>query len=207
MSKSILIVLGILLLSSCATLNKNECRNADWNLIGFEDGSRGYALERIGQHRKACAKVDVVPDMSAYEEGHLKGARQYCTVERGYREGVNGASYQGICPADLAAQFTRAYRDGQNLFALKQRMSDVTQRLGNYRTRIDQLQVNIAAHEQAIVDAHSSSASRRENLAAIKDLQQEITGLEVNSAAADEELMLLEADYQSLLRQHQQWGY
>src|SRR5690606_4522518 len=104
-----------LLLSGCATMNKNECRNADWDMIGYEDASRGHAVARIGQHRKACAKVDVTPDMAAYERGHERGARVYCTRERGYREGVNGAAYQGICPADLAPTFTRAHKDGMEL--------------------------------------------------------------------------------------------
>lgn len=38
-------------------------------------------------------------------------------------------------------------------------------------------------------------------------MQQEITELEVNSVAADQELILLQGDYQSLLRQHREWGY
>src|SRR5690606_10220392 len=205
---ALLFVFGfVVVLSGCATMNKNECRNADWDLIGFEDGSGGYALDRVGEHRKACAKVDVVPDMTAYERGHAKGARQYCTSERGYREGVNGGNYRGICPADLAPEFTRAYRDGQNLYAVKRQMNATASALSGYRARVEQLHTIIADHERAIVDSRSSSVARRESLAAIKDMQQEITELEVNSVAADQELMLLQGDYQSLLQQHREWGY
>lgn len=205
--KNIIAIFCMALLSGCATLSKSECRNADWSLIGFEDASRGYAMDRIGQHRRACSKVDVVPDMTGYETGHKKGAHQYCTPARGYREGINGASYNGICPADLEQQFTRAYRDGQEIFQIKQRINSTASLLANYLQQIDQLYVDIASHEQAIVDSASSSVSRRESIAAIKTMQQQITELEFSRVAADQELIMLGDDYHALLLQHQQRGY
>ena len=106
-------VIALLLITvGCATLSKEECRVADWHIIGFEDASSGHAIDRIGKHRKACASVNVAPDMTRYEEGHRAGARHYCTRERGYNEGVRGAAYNGICPLDLADTFLHAYRDG-----------------------------------------------------------------------------------------------
>lgn len=196
-----------LLLSGCATMNKNECRNADWDMIGYEDASRGHAVVRIGQHRKACAKVDVTPDMAAYERGHERGARVYCTRERGYREGVNGAAYQGICPADLAPAFTRAHKDGLELYHLRQRISATASALAGYRETIARLQSDISAAEKSIVDSSSTSISRREKLLEIKEMQQQITELEVFSVGADQELLMLEQDQQAILRQHQEWGY
>ncbi len=197
----------VVLLSGCATLNKDECRNADWELIGFEDASRGHALARIGQHRKACAKVDVVPDITAYEAGHERGARQYCTRERGYQEGVKGAAYQGICPPDLASAFTRAHRDGQERYQLQQRINTAASALTGYRDQIKKLEKEIADHEKAIIDSGSSSITRRERLDAIKASQQQITELEVATTKADQELLFLEQEYQVLIKQHQQWGY
>lgn len=196
-----------LLLSGCASMNKNECINADWAMIGYEDGSRGYAVSRIGQHRKACAKVNITPDMAAYEAGHQKGVRAYCTRERGYREGVNGASYQGICPADLAPVFTRAHKDGLELYQLRQRISATTSALTGYRDTIARLQSEISDVEKSIVDSSSTSISRREKLLEIKDMQQQITDLEVSSAAADQELQMLDHELQTLLRLHREWGY
>lgn len=205
---TLVILFGLIAgLSGCATMNKNECRNADWQLVGFEDGSRGYAMERIGQHRKACAKVDVTPDINAYDRGYQKGVRQYCTPDRGYREGVNGASYQGVCPTDLAAAFTRAYRDGKSLYELQQRMDNGTSQLNDYSAEIGRLSADVADHEQAIVDARSSSVTRREHLAAIRNLQQTITDLEVNSVALERELHMLEGDYQALQKRHRALGY
>lgn len=33
---------------SCSTLNENECLNADWKTIGFQDGYKGKVLGRGG---------------------------------------------------------------------------------------------------------------------------------------------------------------
>ena len=46
-------------LSGCATMSGDECLTSDWNAIGYEDGARGYTADRIGKHRKACAKHGV----------------------------------------------------------------------------------------------------------------------------------------------------
>ena len=37
-----------LLLSACASMNRNQCVNADWYAVGLEDGARGRPLERLG---------------------------------------------------------------------------------------------------------------------------------------------------------------
>jgi Protein of unknown function (DUF2799) len=207
MKAYLLALVCVFLLSSCATLDENECLNADWNLIGFEDGSNGLALERIGKHRKACAKVNVIPDFTAYEKGHQKGARKYCTPERGYALGVGGGADPGICPADLASAFTRAFRDGQELYSLKQLINSTVTALNNYRAEIVQIEADIAEHERTIVSSQTSSVQRKESLVAIKDLQRDITDLEISSSEAEQELRMLENDYQAVLRQHQLWGY
>ena len=67
----------VALLSGCATMSKEECKQADWYLKGVEDASQGYATDRVVEHGKACARVNVVPDMKEYRKGHLKGARLY----------------------------------------------------------------------------------------------------------------------------------
>ena len=97
-----------LYISGCATLNKDECRTADWRAIGYEDGSRGYHPSRIGQHREACAEYGVRPDMDAYRSGHAEGVRVYCKPHTGYRLGLRGTSYNDICPADLEEHFLAA---------------------------------------------------------------------------------------------------
>ena len=57
----------LLALNGCASMNADECVMSDWQTICFEDGARGYTMDRLGQHRKACAKHGVAPDLRAYQ--------------------------------------------------------------------------------------------------------------------------------------------
>jgi len=59
----LLLLLG---LNGCATLNEKECINGDWRTIGLEDGLRGEKANRIGQHREACAEYAIKIDIDAY---------------------------------------------------------------------------------------------------------------------------------------------
>merc|ERR1711916_171837 len=72
----------IALLQGCASLSKEECLVADWQQIGFEDGSRGRDLLTLARHRKACAKAGITPDRAAYERGHRQGLLRYCKKKR-----------------------------------------------------------------------------------------------------------------------------
>ena len=92
-----LIVSLTLFVTGCASLNKDECLTADWYLIGFDDGSNGQDVARIGQHRQACAKHGITPDIHQYEDGFENGVRKFCTPQKGYNKGKNGWKYQGIC--------------------------------------------------------------------------------------------------------------
>ena len=54
----------IFFVASCATMSESECEEADWEIIGLEDGAQGHPLSHIGQHRKACAEYGVKPDLA-----------------------------------------------------------------------------------------------------------------------------------------------
>ena len=81
------------ILAGCASLDRDECRNADWYAIGLEDGARGRALERLGDHRRACAKHNVAPNSERYLAGRNDGLKTFCTYERGYSESSAGRGY------------------------------------------------------------------------------------------------------------------
>src|SRR5688572_14241675 len=78
------------LLAGCASLDKDECRNADWYAIGLEDGARGRTVERLGDHRRACAEHGVAPQSERYVAGRNEGLKSFCTYERGYSQGRAG---------------------------------------------------------------------------------------------------------------------
>ncbi|MBD3646785.1 MAG: DUF2799 domain-containing protein, partial [Pseudomonadales bacterium] len=92
-------VIGLMVLGGCASLSKDECINADWRLIGYEDGLNGAPKSRIAQHRKACADHDVVPNKASYDAGYEEGILSYCSYSRGERAGQYGRRAEDVCPA------------------------------------------------------------------------------------------------------------
>ncbi|MFB3107496.1 MAG: DUF2799 domain-containing protein, partial [Pseudomonadales bacterium] len=96
-------------LSGCATMSGDECVTSDWTTIGYEDGVRGHTADRIGQHRKACAKHGVTPDFAAYQSGRDLGLVEYCQPSRGFSVGSNGGRYNGVCSVNLEGDFLDAY--------------------------------------------------------------------------------------------------
>nr|WP_207804021.1 DUF2799 domain-containing protein [Psychrobacter sp. JCM 18903] len=72
-SLSLALLGSIVLLSSCATLSKQECIVGDWQAIGYNDGVAGYQSDRLASHAKACAKASVAPNYLAWERGRSWG--------------------------------------------------------------------------------------------------------------------------------------
>ena len=109
----------ILLLSNCANMNESDCLNADWQLIGFEDGSFGKNESHISQHRKECAEHGVTPDLMDYRNGHFDGSKRFCTANNGFSRGRQGKDYSRSCPEQFEAEFLKGFSDGQTLYGLK----------------------------------------------------------------------------------------
>lgn len=119
------LVLLAALLAGCASLDRNQCVSADWYAIGLEDGARGRAIERLGDHRRACAEHGVAPQTQRYLAGRDEGLKSFCTYERGFTQGRGGQGYAGACPATLAAGFQRGYQLGRELHDLHRRSGEV----------------------------------------------------------------------------------
>lgn len=139
-----LILPALLILQSCATMDKSQCLTADWRTIGFEDGAKGKPETEISTYRQDCADHGVTPDLNAYRLGHRQGSENYCTQRNGFDVGMRGGSYQGSCVADLAEPFLSGYRDGQELFSLQQAVA-------NASTSIDRLHQQIRTTEKTII--------------------------------------------------------
>jgi len=199
-------VIWVALLSGCATMSKDECKQADWYLKGVEDATQGYATERVIEHGKACARVNIVPDMKDYREGHLKGARLYCVPEKAYSEGRKGAAYNGICPVELEAKFLRAYRDGQELFTIQLNINRLASQISNNNSQIDNSYNEIAQLKREIVNSKNEK-DRRYKMHRIDDLENTIHSLRMNSERAAWELNLFNNDYRVVEDKHYRMGY
>jgi Protein of unknown function (DUF2799) len=204
--KCVALLLLTLFISSCATMSKDECKQADWYLKGVDDATQGFALDRVIEHGKACARVNIVPDMKDYREGHGKGARLYCVPEKGYSEGRNGAAYNGICPAALEGRFLRAYNDGQELFAIQHRMDAIRSQISNNSSQVNNRYNDIAQLRREIVKSNDEK-DRRYKMRLIVDMENEIRNLEQDSNRAERELYLLNNDYHMVEDKHHRMGY
>lgn len=127
-------LLTAILVGACATgMGKDECALADWKMIGYEDGLRGFPAERIGAHRVACAKHQVTPNLAAYTEGRERGLREYCQPKNGFSVGLAGGGYANVCPVPTEAAFVGAYQSGRQIYAARSELRSTHAKLRGAR--------------------------------------------------------------------------
>nr|WP_159063710.1 DUF2799 domain-containing protein [Thaumasiovibrio occultus] len=193
----LLFVGAALLLSGCATMNKEECLSADWQLLGLTDGAKGYRLARLDEHRSACAEYGVSPDPIAYRKGYDEGIVTYCTPANGYQQGLNGNNYYGQCPANLHDAFAKAHEQGLQRYALQSEINALENELYRYEDEIDQLESDIRDKEVEYLQADEVSVRRRLliELGRLRDdrrhLQYDLRALERDLSLKEHELLAL----------------
>lgn len=165
---------SMLLLGGCATMSESECLTVDWQTVGFEDGVAGYSGDRIGQHRKACAKHGVSPDLVGYQRGREAGLREYCQPANGFRVGSHGGSYAGICPAELDGAFTTAYESGRQLYSLESRLSNTRNQIVSKRRELERAEDTIVKKTAVIVGGESTGEERAQALVDTKQLAERV---------------------------------
>jgi hypothetical protein len=122
-----------LLLAGCASMSQQQCRQGDWQGLGLADGRAGEPLERMEQHRRACAEYAVVLDERQYREGRSQGLREYCRWDNAFTTGLEGRRYQHVCPPAIDATFEHYNRSAYEISLIKKELTD----LHNQRARIE----------------------------------------------------------------------
>ena len=130
-----------LLLSSCATMDANECKAADWRQIGRSDGERGHGTGRLDEHRKACAEHGITPNADRYWLGRSEGLQHYCRLDNALRVGRAGQSYQGVCPPAVDAHFRQWHAAAYEVSRIRSAMDSVNSEidLHDYAAALDGL--------------------------------------------------------------------
>lgn len=177
-----------LLASGCASLTPDECRNADWRAIGYEDGAAGRGTDRLADHRSACAKVAVTPDFTAYQAGHASGVRVFCRPANGYQVGRNGYAYTGICPADLERDFLIALEEGLFVYQLELDVDAVASEIAQVDYDIDDIVEDIEDTEEALERDDLADEERRRLRDHARRLARDLGRLEVHREALVVEL-------------------
>jgi len=164
----------ILFLNDCATMNQSECLNADWRVIGMEDGAAGHLPAYLGEHRTACATYSVFPNLDTYMQGHNMGVKQYCTAANGFKEGQQGDSYNGVCPSNLEPAFLPAYEHGYEHYLLNKEIRDAESSIRYKNNDIDDLREEIVDLERQIISSTTTEAQRARFPEQVKQCQTEI---------------------------------
>jgi len=153
-------------------MGKDECLNADWRTIGYEDGARGMPAGKIGERRTDCAKYGVKPDLSAYLAGRTQGLNEYCKLENGYRVGAAGGQYGGVCPPRLEGAFLAGFNVGHQLFSLQAALRSVEAEIGSRHHELDRIKKQVEDKSVALVAEETTTKQRLKLLADIKELSE-----------------------------------
>ena len=171
---------AMLLTAGCASMSGDECVTGDWHAIGFEDGSRGYAADRVGDHRRACAKHGVAPDFAAWRAGHEEGLRVFCQPARGFSLGSNGGTYNGACAPDLEPAFVDAWRTGAHLHELRTNVEATNRAIDTRERELEETRERIRETEAEIVAPRVPAEERILLLADLKELARKAGELEAD---------------------------
>ncbi len=177
----------VLLLCGCATMNRSECLTADWRMIGLEDGTIGRELSYIGNHRKACADHNISPDLVQYQKGYSQGLQQYCTYTKGYQLGKQGSSYRSVCSPELEEDFLVGYQHGRDIYTVTQEINRTNSSIKSTLELLEELDDEILHKEALLISKETPVTERILLLVEIKDIHDEISGLEVEIALLEEQ--------------------
>lgn len=173
-----LLLILLLVTGGCATMNQSECTTADWDMIGMGDGSRGYLESYIDNHRRACAKFGVTPDLSDYRAGHSQGIIQFCTERNGFALGRSGTNYNGACPADLEPTFLEAYSIGREIRQASHKIGRISSSIKAKQQEIEKITITKNEKEQLLIHGDLTPTERAILLSEIKDLDRAVPAIE-----------------------------
>ncbi len=166
LSLSLPILGSIFLLSSCATLSKQQCLIGDWQAIGYNDGVSGYSSERLASHAKACAKASVAPDYLAWERGRKLGLKQYCTTNNAYNIGRRGRKLNNVCPTAAVNDLHLANQRGLAYYDLDSQLDKDKRLIEEYQDEFDKLEGG------AMLDFANEKEARKRLLSLADEIRQ-----------------------------------
>jgi hypothetical protein len=110
------VALSALWLAGCATMSADQCRVADWGVVGLRDGQGGAPLSLLDDRTKDCAKAGVQVGSVQYLQGREVGLQAYCQIGNAVRQGLSGHGYEGVCPVAIDGEFRRRWQMGMNVY-------------------------------------------------------------------------------------------
>ena len=190
------------LLGGCAGMSEQACLVSDWRTVGFEDGTAGLPQSRIGTYRQACSKHGVSPSLDAYLAGHDEGVQLYCRPARGFEAGRSGATYHGVCPVDLEADFVAEYNAGLHLYELESAVRRIDSQIASNLRAQEDIKQELAAITVSMAGEGVSAEERVGLVARAAEIGRRHGELETLNDALERERVLHEQalfDYRQTL--------
>jgi len=114
-----LIAVTTLTLGGCMPhLTQDQCQLTDWRQMGYQDASRGQLPRDLSRDIQDCAQFKLPVNTKAYQRGWRAGTRQFCKSNTAFNIGVEGQTYNHICPDNLAGPFEASYRRGLRRYCI-----------------------------------------------------------------------------------------
>lgn len=157
-------VAGGIVLASCETgppMSPAQCSVADWRAVGYQDGAAGRPPERFVALQQACVAAGMGADQTLYMRGRDEGLATYCQPERGFRLGLEGSGYGGVCPAELDGAFRYAHDDGMRAYNALSALHSAESTISSLRTERDELEHKIDANEAGLVASQTDAERQR----------------------------------------------
>ncbi len=155
-------LLPCLALVGCATMSPEECRQANWDEVGYNDAIEGYPASRSADHREACADTGVAVDFELYRHGYSLGLPYYCTRETGFETADHGGDFATQCRRDTFPDYSLGYGEGLDVFALKTEMRQIELQIDEKSDQAEALLSQIAQLRTARDNSQISSDVRRD---------------------------------------------
>jgi hypothetical protein len=127
------VIAAMLLFTGCASVSREDCLITDWYETGRLDGMQGLAKTVFQDRAKPCLQYGITVDRPAYYQGHDEGLTHYCTPQKGYELGVQGRTYNPICPALLSNDFLTGYQEGLASYCIPENGYELGRRGKAYR--------------------------------------------------------------------------
>jgi hypothetical protein len=184
-------------LSGCATMSPEECLQANWEEVGYNDAVEGYPVSRSAEHREACADTGVSVDFDLYRSGHALGLPYYCTRETGFETADHGGDFASQCRRETFPNYLLGYREGLDVFALKTEMREIEIQIDEKSDQAEALLVQIGQLRTARDNPALSKDARREaryQLSQLESLYSTLNqGIEILTRARDEVFVEIDA--------------
>jgi hypothetical protein len=158
--------LGAVALAACEsiggpTMDAAQCQVADWKALGYKDGAEGRAPERFVSRQQACVGAGYGADQEAYMAGRAEGLWAWCQPEQAFRLGLNGTSYNGVCPPELDSMFRAAHADGYRAYSVTSALQSVESTISSLRSDRDDLNSKIHANQLGLERSATDAERQR----------------------------------------------